>query len=124
MKVERKATTRPPASKATVPPTVVRAKSEASYVDVMDRVLDKGIVIDAHMRIAIGGIDLFTIEARMVVASFETYLRHSESVRRTPGWVDGYQLKSVDELRKAIGPSGETAKSTEPKTRRRHRTES
>jgi hypothetical protein len=50
--------------------------SGSSYVDVVDRVLDKGIVIDAWVRICAGGIDLITIEARVIVASIETYLGH------------------------------------------------
>ncbi len=49
-------------------------KAPASYVDIVDRVLDKGIVVDATMRIAVAGIDLMTIESPMVVASIDTYL--------------------------------------------------
>ena len=49
-------------------------------VDVLDRVLDKGIVIDALVRLAIVGIDLVTIEARIVVASIETYLDFAASL--------------------------------------------
>lgn len=51
-----------------------------SLVDVLDRVLDKGIVIDAWVRISLVGIDLITIEARVVVASIETYLKYAEAV--------------------------------------------
>lgn len=75
-------------------------------IDVLDHVLDKGIVIDAHMRVALAGIDLITVEARVLVASFETYLHHAQAVKHAGGWMDGYQLKSVDDMRKAIG-SGE-----------------
>ena len=49
-------------------------------VDVLDRVLDKGIVVDAWMRVALMGIDFVTIEARVVVASFDTYLRHADHI--------------------------------------------
>lgn len=52
------------------------AGSASSYVDVVDRVLDKGIVIDAGMRVSVGGIDLITIEAHLIVASIDTYLAH------------------------------------------------
>ena len=48
--------------------------SGSSYIDVIDRVLDKGVVIDAWMRMRVGGIDLITIEARVIVASIDTYL--------------------------------------------------
>ncbi len=51
-----------------------------SLVDVLDRVLDKGIVIDAWVRVSLVGIDLITIEARVVVASIETSLKYAEAV--------------------------------------------
>ncbi len=47
-------------------------------IDVLDRVLDKGIVIDAWVRVSVVGIDLITVEARIVVASIDTYLKYSE----------------------------------------------
>jgi hypothetical protein len=59
------------------PVTLERASNSASVVDVLDRVLDKGIVIDAWVRVSLVGIDLLTIEARVVVASIETYLNYS-----------------------------------------------
>ena len=46
----------------------------------LDRVLDKGIVIDAWVRVSLVGIDLITVEARVVVASIDTYLKYSEAV--------------------------------------------
>src|SRR5947207_696287 len=49
-------------------------------VDVLDRILDKGIVIDAWVRVSLVGIDLITVEARVVVASIDTYLKYSEAV--------------------------------------------
>jgi hypothetical protein len=48
-------------------------------------VLDKGIVIDAWVRVSLVGIDLITVEARVVVASIETYLKYSEAVGTLPG---------------------------------------
>ena len=51
-----------------------------SLIDVLDRVLDKGIVIDAWVRVSLVGIDLITVEARVVVASIDTYLKYSEAV--------------------------------------------
>jgi gas vesicle structural protein len=59
---------------------VERQQSGTSLIDVLDRVLDKGIVIDAWVRVSVVGIDLITVEARVVVASIETYLRYSEAV--------------------------------------------
>jgi hypothetical protein len=59
---------------------VERASAGASLIDVLDRALDKGIVIDAWVRLSLIGIDLIRVEARVVVASIETYLHHSEAL--------------------------------------------
>ena len=59
---------------------VERAAGGTSLIDVLDRVLDKGIVIDAWVRVSLVGIDLITVEARVVVASIETYIRYAEAV--------------------------------------------
>ena len=59
---------------------VERAPGGTSLIDVLDRVLDKGIVIDAWVRVSLVGIDLITVEARVVVASIDTYLKYSEAV--------------------------------------------
>jgi len=63
---------------------VERAAGGTSLIDVLDRVLDKGIVIDAWVRVSLVGIDLITVEARIVVASIETYLKYSEAVGQLP----------------------------------------
>src|SRR6187549_2152517 len=62
---------------------VERAPGGTSLIDVLDRVLDKGIVIDAWVRVSLVGIDLITVEARIVVASIDTYLKYSEAVGGT-----------------------------------------
>jgi hypothetical protein len=59
---------------------VERSPSGSSLIDVLDRVLDKGIVIDAWVRVSLAGIDLLTVEARVIVASIETYLQHAHAV--------------------------------------------
>jgi hypothetical protein len=59
---------------------VERSVGGTSLIDVLDRVLDKGIVIDAWVRVSLVGIDLITVEARVVVASIDTYLKYSEAV--------------------------------------------
>jgi hypothetical protein len=59
---------------------VERSPSGSSLIDVLDRVLDKGIVIDAWVRVSLVGIDLVTVEARIVVASIDTYLKYSEAI--------------------------------------------
>jgi len=63
---------------------VERAPGGTSLIDVLDRVLDKGIVVDAWVRISLVGIDLITVEARIVVASIDTYLKYAEAVGLTP----------------------------------------
>ena len=59
---------------------VERAPGGTSLIDVLDRILDKGIVIDAWVRISLVGIDLITVEARVIVASIDTYLKYAEAV--------------------------------------------
>ena len=63
---------------------VERAAGGSSLIDVLDRVLDKGIVIDAWVRVSLVGIDLITVEARVVIASIDTYLKYAEAVGITP----------------------------------------
>jgi gas vesicle structural protein len=59
---------------------VERTSGGTSLIDVLDRVLDKGIVIDAWVRVSLVGIDLITVEARVVIASIDTYLKYAEAV--------------------------------------------
>jgi gas vesicle structural protein len=62
----------------------------ASTIDVLDRVLDKGIVIDGWWLVSLGGISLIKVDARIVVASIDTYLKHASVLARTPPlpWTD------------------------------------
>ncbi len=59
-----------------------RAPSPSGLADVVELILDKGLVIDAYIRIAVIGIELITIDARIVIASVDTYLRFAEQVNR------------------------------------------
>lgn len=52
-----------------------------TYLEVLDRVLDKGIVVDGWVQFSLGGIDLITVEAHVVVASIQTYLEHSHEMK-------------------------------------------
>ena len=56
--------------------------SSSDLADVIDTILDKGLVIDAHVAVGVVGIRLLTIDARVVVASVDTYLRFAEAVNR------------------------------------------
>ncbi|MEU8824958.1 gas vesicle protein GvpJ [Streptomyces sp. NPDC048636] len=59
-----------------------RSGSGSSLVDVVDLILDKGLVIDVYVRVSLVGIELLTIDARIVVASVDTYLRFAEATNR------------------------------------------
>ena len=59
-----------------------RAPSPSGLADVIDLILDKGLVIDAYVRVAVIGIELVTVDARIVIASVDTYLRFAEAVNR------------------------------------------
>jgi gas vesicle structural protein len=59
-----------------------RAPSPSGLADVIDVILDKGLVIDAYVRVSVIGIELLTIDARIVIASVDTYLRFAEAVNR------------------------------------------
>src|SRR5688500_16990189 len=105
-----------------------RAPSPSGLADVLDLILDKGLVIDAYVRVSIIGIELVTIDARIVIASVDTYLRFAEAVNRldltqtelaglpelaeqgskevTKGAIEGVE----EEAKEAVTPSGSTAK--------------
>jgi gas vesicle structural protein len=57
-----------------------RGSTSTSVIDVLDHILDKGIVIDAWVRVSVAGIDLLTVEARVVVASIDTYLSRADAI--------------------------------------------
>jgi len=76
---------------------VERVSGGSSLIDVLDRVLDKGIVIDAWVRISLVGIDLITVEARVVVASIDTYLKYADAVGLT-GLVSRPQLSGGEHI--------------------------
>jgi len=66
--------------------------SPSSLADVVEIILDKGIVIDAYVRVSLVGIELITIDARIVIASVDTYLRFAEATNR----LDLYQQGGKD----------------------------
>jgi hypothetical protein len=70
------------AAQSTASNYLQRAPSPSGLADVIDLILDKGLVIDAYVRVAVIGIELITIDARIVIASVDTYLRFAESVNR------------------------------------------
>ena len=62
---------------------VEKTIGSTSLAEVIDRILDKGVVIDAWVRVSLVGIELLAIEARVVVASVDTYLKYAEAVGLT-----------------------------------------
>lgn len=62
---------------------VEKAMGSSSLVEVIDRILDKGIVVDAWVRVSLVGIELLAVEARIVVASVDTWLKYAEAVGLT-----------------------------------------
>jgi gas vesicle structural protein len=59
-----------------------RGPSPSGLADVIETILDKGLVVDAYVRVSLVGIEVLTIDARVVVASVDTYLRFAEAVNR------------------------------------------
>src|SRR6059058_1419561 len=70
------------ATRGTASNYLQRGPSPSGLADVLDLILDKGLVIDAYVRISVIGIEILTIDARIVVASVDTYLRFAEAVNR------------------------------------------
>jgi len=115
--------------------------SPSGLADVIDTILDKGLVIDAYVRVSLVGIELLTVDARVVIASVDTYLRFAEAVNRLdisqekeglPGLVGDMQQSGAkhktkgvleaagDKFREFAG-NGEAER--EPVSRRRRREE-
>ncbi|WP_332698345.1 gas vesicle protein GvpJ [Halalkalibacter lacteus] len=60
--------------------SIQKSADSSSLAEVIDRILDKGIVIDAFVRVSVVGIEILTVEARVVIASVDTWLRYAEAV--------------------------------------------
>lgn len=97
---------------------VERVSGGSSLIDVLDRVLDKGIVIDAWVRISLVGIDLITVEARVVVASIDTYLKYADAVGLV-GLVSRPQLAAAQEPELIAEPVRRATRVPARRTRRR-----
>lgn len=60
--------------------SIQKSTDSSSLAEVVDRILDKGVVIDVFARVSLVGIELITIEARVVIASVDTWLRYADAV--------------------------------------------
>jgi gas vesicle structural protein len=96
------------ATRGTASNYLQRAPSPSGLADVIDLILDKGLVIDAYIRIAVIGIELITIDARIVIASVDTYLRFAEAVNRLD--LTQTEAAGLAELRGGGGGDGDKGK--------------
>jgi gas vesicle structural protein len=78
-----------------------RAPSPSGLAEVLDVILDKGLVIDAYVRVSVIGIEVLTIDARIVIASVDTYLRFAEAVNRLD--LTETETAGINELRDGGG---------------------
>ena len=62
---------------------VEKVDSSSSIAEVIDRILDKGIFIDAWLRVSLVGIELLSVESRVVISSVDTYLKYAEAIGLT-----------------------------------------
>jgi len=88
---------------------VNRAPRPSSLADVLEIILDKGIVIDAYVRVSLVGIELLTIDARIVIASVDTYLRFAEAVNRLDLQPEG-QVSGLPGLMREVTEGGAKSK--------------
>jgi nucleosome binding factor SPN SPT16 subunit len=84
------------ATSSSSPNRYVSAPAPSGLADVLDLILDKGLVIDVYVRVSLVGIELLTIDARIVVASVDTYLRFAEAVGRLN--IDDDEKEGLPEL--------------------------
>ena len=80
---------------------VQKSTDSSSLAEVIDRILDKGIVIDAFVRVSVVGIEILTVEARVVIASVDTWLRYAEAVGLLTDKVEENGLPSQSNERSA-----------------------
>ena len=83
--------------------------SPSGLADVIDIILDKGLVIDAYVRVSLIGIEILTIDARIVIASVDTYLRFAEAVNRLD-LTEADQSQGLPELMESITEGGAKSK--------------
>ena len=87
----------------------VQRSSSSGLADVLDVLLDKGLVIDIFLRVSLVGIELLTVDARIVIASVDTYLRFAEAVNRLDiGSSEGEGLPQLIEGMTESGASSKT----------------
>jgi hypothetical protein len=94
---------------ATTPRGYIERPRPSGLADVVDVILDKGLVIDAYVRVALIGIEILTIDARIVIASVDTYLRFAEAVNRLD-IAQANQEPGLPELMEQVTSGGASSK--------------
>ena len=88
----------------------IERPAPSSLADVINTILDKGLVIDIYIRVSLVGIELLTIDARIVIASVDTYLRFAEAVNRLD--LTETETSGIPELMQDITQSGAKGKTS------------
>jgi len=70
----------------------------ASLAEVLDRILDKGIVIDIWARVSVVGIEILTVEARVVVASVDTFIHYAEEIAKIEQAAQSGEMEDLQDL--------------------------
>src|SRR5438132_10310882 len=91
---------------------VMRAPNPTGLAEVIDLILDKGLVIDVFVRVSLVGIEILTIDARIVVASVDTFLRFAEATNRLDLYGKGKGGAGLPDLVQGITDSGSKGKTT------------
>jgi hypothetical protein len=86
----------------------VQRSNSAGLAEVLDLILDKGLVIDVFLRVSLVGIELLTVDARIVIASVDTYLRFAEAVNRLE--IGETQSEGLPQLMEDITENGAESK--------------
>lgn len=94
--------------------SVQRSADTSSLAEVIDRILDKGIVIDAYVRVSVVGIEILTIEARIVIASVDTWLRYAEAVGLLRDEVEGLPGQQQEQLSGDTNQQQQISQQSEP----------
>jgi hypothetical protein len=86
----------------------VQRSSSGGLYEIIDVILDKGLVIDVFLRVSLVGIELLTVDARIVIASVDTYLRFAEAVNRLE--LNGSESEGIPQLMEDITEDGASSK--------------
>jgi gas vesicle structural protein len=86
----------------------VQRSGSGGLYEVIDVILDKGLVVDVFLRVSLVGIELLTVDARIVIASVDTYLRFAEAVNRLD--LNGSESEGIPQLMEDITEGGASSK--------------